>query len=235
MTSKAFVVMVFSCHKIQLIWSQWYTLLLCLWCTLDVPDPPVNVTLSDLRDRSVKLHWMPTKDHNSHITGNVHVDCLFAWVQIYKDTPLQAALRCIQTILCHEWLLNALNYWAEYLIEFEENHWEPGKWRPLLRVSGHKNSAPLSLYGHINYQFRVSAVNAIGRGHPSKPSERYKTPPAGNKIPYHYLTSVYFMFLYFLVPWTMEYHAFDIVLQTPKADLTIIYVLYILFSQDTYY
>ncbi|XP_017343000.1 cell adhesion molecule L1-like a [Ictalurus punctatus] len=101
---------------------------------LDVPDPPVNVTLSDLRDRSVKLHWMPTKDHNSHIT--------------------------------------------EYLIEFEENHWEPGKWRPLLRVSGHKNSAPLSLYGHINYQFRVSAVNAIGRGHPSKPSERYKTPPA---------------------------------------------------------
>ncbi|MCI4387537.1 hypothetical protein PGIGA_G00075220 [Pangasianodon gigas] len=101
---------------------------------LDVPDPPVDLTLSDLRDRSVKLHWMPTKDHNSHIT--------------------------------------------EYIIEFEEDHWEPGKWRPLLRVSGHQNSAPVSLHGHINYQFRVSAVNAIGRGHPSKPSERYKTPPA---------------------------------------------------------
>ncbi|KAK3547472.1 hypothetical protein QTP86_021178 [Hemibagrus guttatus] len=101
---------------------------------LDVPDPPANLTLSDLRARSVKLHWMPTEDHNSPIT--------------------------------------------EYIIEFEEKHWEPGKWRPLLRVSGQKNSAPLSLYGHINYQFRVSAVNAIGRGHPSKPSERYKTPPA---------------------------------------------------------
>ncbi|XP_053339344.1 cell adhesion molecule L1-like a [Clarias gariepinus] len=101
---------------------------------LDVPDPPVDLTLSDLRDRSVKLHWVPTKDYNSSIT--------------------------------------------EYIIEFEENDWEPGKWRPLLRVSGHKNSAPLSLYGHINYQFRVSAVNAIGRGHPSSPSERYKTPPA---------------------------------------------------------
>ncbi|KAI4881927.1 hypothetical protein NFI96_021097 [Prochilodus magdalenae] len=102
---------------------------------LDVPDPPVELALSDLRDRSIKLHWVPTKDYNSPIT-------------------------------------------AEYIIEFEENHWEPGKWKPLLRVSGNQNSAPLSLYGHINYRFRVTAVNAIGTGHPSKPSERYKTPPA---------------------------------------------------------
>ncbi|XP_060793958.1 cell adhesion molecule L1-like a isoform X2 [Neoarius graeffei] len=101
---------------------------------LDVPDPPIDLTLSDLRDRSVKLHWMPTNDHNSHIT--------------------------------------------EYIIEFEENRWEPGNWRPLLRVSGYQNSVPLSLYGHINYQFSVSAVNAVGRGRPSKPSERYMTPPA---------------------------------------------------------
>ncbi|XP_036447182.1 cell adhesion molecule L1-like a isoform X2 [Colossoma macropomum] len=101
---------------------------------LDVPDPPVRLSLSDLRDRSVRLNWVPTKDYNSPVT--------------------------------------------EYSIEYEENHWEPGKWKPLLRVSGNQNSAPLSLYGHINYQFRVTAVNAIGTGRPSKPSERYKTPPA---------------------------------------------------------
>uniref|UniRef100_A0A8B9KU46 protein-tyrosine-phosphatase n=1 Tax=Astyanax mexicanus TaxID=7994 RepID=A0A8B9KU46_ASTMX len=94
----------------------------------------VNLTLLDHRDRSVRLHWMPTRDHNSPVT--------------------------------------------EYIIEYEENHWEPGKWRPLLRVSGNQNSAPLSLYGHINYQFRVTAVNAIGTGRPSKPSKRYKTPSA---------------------------------------------------------
>ncbi|XP_072552280.1 cell adhesion molecule L1-like a isoform X3 [Salminus brasiliensis] len=101
---------------------------------LDIPDAPVELTLSDHRDRSVRLHWVPTKDHNSPVT--------------------------------------------EFIIEYEENHWEPGKWRPLLRVSGNQNSAPLSLYGHINYQFRVSAVNGIGIGRPSKASERYKTPPA---------------------------------------------------------
>uniref|UniRef100_A0A4W4F3B0 Neural cell adhesion molecule L1-like protein n=1 Tax=Electrophorus electricus TaxID=8005 RepID=A0A4W4F3B0_ELEEL len=67
---------------------------------------------------------------------------------------------------------------TEYIIEYEESHWEPGTWRVLLRVSGNQNSAPLSLYGHIDYQFRITAVNSIGTGPPSKPSERYKTPPA---------------------------------------------------------
>ncbi|XP_066527992.1 cell adhesion molecule L1-like a isoform X2 [Hoplias malabaricus] len=101
---------------------------------LDTPDAPMALTLSDIRDRSVILQWVPGKDNNSPVT--------------------------------------------EYIIEYEENHWEPGNWRPLLRVSGHQTSAPLSLYGHINYHFRVTAVNAIGTGRPSKPSERYKTPPA---------------------------------------------------------
>uniref|UniRef100_A0A8C2GJR6 Neural cell adhesion molecule L1-like protein n=1 Tax=Cyprinus carpio TaxID=7962 RepID=A0A8C2GJR6_CYPCA len=100
---------------------------------LDVPDPPVQLTLSELKDRSVKLHWVAASDHNSPIT--------------------------------------------EFIIQYEENHWEPEKWKELLRVAGSQFSAPLTLYGHINYQFRVIAVNAIGRSHPSIPSKRYKTPP----------------------------------------------------------
>nr|ACD88870.1 camel [Danio rerio] len=100
---------------------------------LDVPDPPVELLLSDLKDRSVKLHWVNTSDHNSPIT--------------------------------------------EFIIQYEESHWEPEKWKDLLRVSSRKFSAPLALYCHINYQFRVIAVNEIGRSHPSMPSGRYKTPP----------------------------------------------------------
>ncbi|XP_056093651.1 cell adhesion molecule L1-like a isoform X2 [Rhinichthys klamathensis goyatoka] len=100
---------------------------------LDVPDPPVQLTLSDLKDRSVRLNWAAAGDHNSPIT--------------------------------------------EFIIQYEENHWEPGTWKELLRVASSQFSAPLTIYGHINYQFRVIAVNAIGRSHPSMPSERYKTPP----------------------------------------------------------
>ncbi len=69
--------------------------------------------------------------------------------------------------------------WLEFIIQYEENHWEPEKWKELLRVAGSQFSAPLTLYGHINYQFRVIAFNAIGRSRPSMPSERYKTPPCG--------------------------------------------------------
>ncbi|XP_074531572.1 neural cell adhesion molecule L1-like protein isoform X2 [Halichoeres trimaculatus] len=66
----------------------------------------------------------------------------------------------------------------EFIIEYEESQWEPGNWKVMLRVPGNHNSAVLKLHGHVDYSFRVSAVNAIGRGLHSKPTERYKTPPA---------------------------------------------------------
>uniref|UniRef100_A0A8C8DY87 Cell adhesion molecule L1-like b n=1 Tax=Oryzias sinensis TaxID=183150 RepID=A0A8C8DY87_9TELE len=102
--------------------------------TLDVPDAPQSVVLSERKNRSVKLRWIPGEDHNSSIT--------------------------------------------EFVIEFEENKWQPGSWRDLQRVPGNHNSAVLDLHGHVGYRFRVYAVNAVGAGPPSKPTERYLTPPA---------------------------------------------------------
>uniref|UniRef100_A0A8D0D483 Neural cell adhesion molecule L1-like protein n=1 Tax=Sander lucioperca TaxID=283035 RepID=A0A8D0D483_SANLU len=58
------------------------------------------------------------------------------------------------------------------------SQWEPGNWKELLRVPGNHNSAVLKLHGHVDYRFRVSGLNAVGRGLPSEPTERYKTPPA---------------------------------------------------------
>ncbi|XP_035799868.2 neural cell adhesion molecule L1-like protein isoform X7 [Amphiprion ocellaris] len=67
---------------------------------------------------------------------------------------------------------------TEFIIDYEESKWEPGNWKELLRVPGNHNSAVLKLHGHVDYRFRVSAVNDVGKGPPSQPTERYKTPPA---------------------------------------------------------
>uniref|UniRef100_A0A674NKQ4 Neural cell adhesion molecule L1-like protein n=1 Tax=Takifugu rubripes TaxID=31033 RepID=A0A674NKQ4_TAKRU len=66
----------------------------------------------------------------------------------------------------------------KFIIQYEESQWEPGNWKELLRVPGNHNSAILKLHGHVDYCFRVSGVNAVGRGPPSQPTERYRTPPA---------------------------------------------------------
>ncbi|XP_053281050.1 neural cell adhesion molecule L1-like protein isoform X7 [Pleuronectes platessa] len=67
---------------------------------------------------------------------------------------------------------------TEFIVEYEESQWEPGRWRELQKVPGNQATAELALNGHLNYQFRVYAVNAVGPGPPSEPTERYKTPPA---------------------------------------------------------
>ncbi|KAM8830680.1 neural cell adhesion molecule L1-like protein isoform 2-T2 [Synchiropus picturatus] len=66
----------------------------------------------------------------------------------------------------------------EFIVEYEESQWEPGRWRELQKVPGNQATALLALHGHLNYQFRVYAVNVIGPGPPSETTERYKTPPA---------------------------------------------------------
>uniref|UniRef100_A0A6Q2WUQ0 Cell adhesion molecule L1-like b n=1 Tax=Esox lucius TaxID=8010 RepID=A0A6Q2WUQ0_ESOLU len=67
---------------------------------------------------------------------------------------------------------------TEFIVEYEENQWNPGTWRELQRVPGNQNTVKLALQGNLNYQFRMCAVNAIGKGPPSRPTDRYKTPPA---------------------------------------------------------
>uniref|UniRef100_A0A4W5L0Z0 Cell adhesion molecule L1-like b n=1 Tax=Hucho hucho TaxID=62062 RepID=A0A4W5L0Z0_9TELE len=67
---------------------------------------------------------------------------------------------------------------SSFIVEYEESQWDPGTWRELQRVPGNQVTAVLTLHGHLNYQFRVYAVNAIGKGLPSNPTDRYKTPPA---------------------------------------------------------
>uniref|UniRef100_A0A671SGI4 Neural cell adhesion molecule L1-like protein n=1 Tax=Sinocyclocheilus anshuiensis TaxID=1608454 RepID=A0A671SGI4_9TELE len=65
---------------------------------------------------------------------------------------------------------------TEFVIEFEESQHEPGSWKEMMRVPGNHHFALLNLHGHVDYRFRVSATNEVGRGRPSQATERYKTP-----------------------------------------------------------
>nr|XP_020858655.1 neurofascin isoform X10 [Phascolarctos cinereus] len=106
---------------------------------LERPDPPRDLELTDLEERSVRLTWIPGDDNNSPIT--------------------------------------------EYIVQFEEDQFQPGVWHSHSKHSGSVNSAVLQLSPYVNYQFRVIAVNDVGSSHPSQPSERYRTsgaPPESN-------------------------------------------------------
>ncbi|XP_036387175.1 neurofascin homolog (chicken) a isoform X4 [Megalops cyprinoides] len=97
----------------------------------DRPDPPMDLELSDLAERSLRLTWIPGDDNHSPI--------------------------------------------RQFLIQYEENHWDPGKWQNLTSCPGNLNTIILELSPFINYQFRVIAINDIGPSEPSLPSPRYRT------------------------------------------------------------
>ncbi|XP_020785280.2 neural cell adhesion molecule L1-like protein isoform X2 [Boleophthalmus pectinirostris] len=67
---------------------------------------------------------------------------------------------------------------TEFVVEYEESQWDPGKWKELKKVPGNLATANLILHGHLSYQFRVYAANMVGPGPPSEPTLRHKTPPA---------------------------------------------------------
>ncbi|XP_073682341.1 neurofascin homolog (chicken) a isoform X2 [Garra rufa] len=64
---------------------------------------------------------------------------------------------------------------THFLVQFEEDRWEPGRWQNLSTFDGNQNSVNLQLSPFVNYQFRVIAINAVGQSQPSLPSARYQT------------------------------------------------------------
>ncbi|XP_050811541.1 neurofascin isoform X18 [Gopherus flavomarginatus] len=71
---------------------------------------------------------------------------------------------------------------TDYVVQFEEDKFQPGLWHNHSRYPGSVNSAILRLSPYVNYQFRVIAVNEVGSSLPSLPSERYHTIGASPEI-----------------------------------------------------
>nr|XP_033782422.1 neural cell adhesion molecule L1-like protein [Geotrypetes seraphini]XP_033782423.1 neural cell adhesion molecule L1-like protein [Geotrypetes seraphini] len=66
----------------------------------------------------------------------------------------------------------------EFIVEYEDKRWGPGEWQEIARVPPNESSVLLALAPYLQYEFRVSAVNEVGRSQPSQPSELYETPAA---------------------------------------------------------
>uniref|UniRef100_UPI0035900F05 neuronal cell adhesion molecule-like isoform X1 n=1 Tax=Myxine glutinosa TaxID=7769 RepID=UPI0035900F05 len=62
-----------------------------------------------------------------------------------------------------------------FIVEYEEDMYEPRVWHKLKTVPGEVTSTELPLRPYINYCFRVKALNEAGTGEPSRPSERFQT------------------------------------------------------------
>nr|XP_054093410.1 neuronal cell adhesion molecule isoform X27 [Callithrix jacchus] len=64
---------------------------------------------------------------------------------------------------------------TKFIIEYEDAMHEPGLWHHQTEVSGTQTTAQLKLSPYVNYSFRVTAVNSIGKSLPSEASEQYLT------------------------------------------------------------
>ncbi|XP_077585794.1 neurofascin isoform X2 [Stigmatopora nigra] len=64
---------------------------------------------------------------------------------------------------------------TEYLVQYDDDDWLPGKWKNLSTYPGSLNSVILHLTPFTYYEFRVMAINEIGPSRPSRPSMRFQT------------------------------------------------------------
>lgn len=64
---------------------------------------------------------------------------------------------------------------TEYLVQFDDDDWLPGKWRNLSAYPGNLNSVILHLAPFTYFEFRVIAINEIGMSRPSRPSKRFQS------------------------------------------------------------
>lgn len=127
------------------------------------PDPPTNLELSDPFERTVRLSWVPGNSNHNPITGKTRSQ----WRNIL-DPLLSSEMKMIIVFIHYPVI-------TDYLVQFDDDDWLPGKWKNLSLYPGNLNSVILHLIPFTYYQFRVLAINGIGMSRPSRPSMRFQS------------------------------------------------------------
>uniref|UniRef100_A0AAY4DL07 Neurofascin n=1 Tax=Denticeps clupeoides TaxID=299321 RepID=A0AAY4DL07_9TELE len=160
-------------------------------------DPTLPITVTWLKDEQLLNYgWRIKKDEESITIPNIHEGDQGTYTCLVKTEIEQVSASARLTVLDRPeppkdlelsdplersvqltWVPGDDNNSpiTEFLVQFEEDQWEAGKWRNLSRHPGNLNSVVLELSPFVNYQFRVIAINAVGESRPSRPSSRYRT------------------------------------------------------------
>uniref|UniRef100_A0A7N6FF88 Neurofascin homolog (chicken) a n=1 Tax=Anabas testudineus TaxID=64144 RepID=A0A7N6FF88_ANATE len=165
-------------------------------------DPSLPFTVAWTKDdKPLSLGWRLKKDEESLTIPNVNEGDEGTYACTVKSEIDQdsasARLIVLGTLniqnklspqhlysFSHKWFATSYTtcLFTEFLVQFEEDQWESGRWQDLATYPGDLNSVILQLAPFVNYQFRVIAVNSVGRSTPSRPSPRYKTSGAAPDV-----------------------------------------------------
>ncbi|XP_058859591.1 neurofascin-like isoform X21 [Acipenser ruthenus] len=160
-------------------------------------DPTMRLTVTWLKDdKALTMGWRVKKDEESMTIRNVNENDEGLYTCVVSTELDEDSATARLTVLDRPdppvdleltdpseksvrltWIPQDDNHSpiTEFLVQYEEDRWERGKWHNLSSYPGNLNSVILQLSPYVNYQFRVLAINEIGASNPSRPSERYQT------------------------------------------------------------
>ncbi|XP_061629285.1 neurofascin isoform X2 [Phyllopteryx taeniolatus] len=132
-----------------------------------------NLVISDVNGRDAGVYMCVISSELDQKTASARLR-----VMDYPDPPTKLELSDpYERTVRLSWVPGDSNFSpvTEYLVQYDDDDWLPGKWKNLSTYPGSLNSVILHLSPFTYYEFRVIGVNEIGPSRPSRPSMRFQT------------------------------------------------------------